>query len=145
MMAPEGGKLRLAEIECFENNHGRLKKVEDVDFLKGILEGQKGNAFDGDYSNYLVGGGVKLDFGTAKTIAKIRFTPVNDSNYIIPGYEYELFYWDNRWVSSGKKTAKADFLNYSNIPSGTIYWLKCYSGGKEERIFTYEKGRQNWW
>ncbi len=145
MIAPEGGKLRLAEIECFMNKHGVMKKVEDVNYLKGILEGQKGNAFDGDFSNYLVGGGVKLDFGTSVPISRIRYTPMNDSNYVIPNYEYELFYWDNGWVSAGKKIAHNDYLNYTNIPSGTIYWLKCYSGGKEERIFTYENGTQIWW
>ena len=145
MIAPEGGKLRLAEIECYQNNHGILKKLEDVNYKKGILEGQKGNPFDGDYSNYLVGSGVKLDFGTSVPVSRIRFTPVNDSNYIIPGHEYELFYWDNNWVSADKKTAHSDFLNYTNIPSGTIYWLKCYSGGKEERIFTYENNKQIWW
>ncbi|APA00342.1 hypothetical protein [Flavobacterium commune] len=145
MVAPEGGKLRLAEIECFSNNNGALKKVEDVNYLKGILEGQKGNAFDGDFSNYLVGGGVKLDFGTSVPISKIRYTPMNDSNYVIPNYEYELFYWDNGWVSAGKKIADNDYINYSNIPSGTIYWLRCLTAGKEERIFTYENGVQIWW
>lgn len=145
MVAPKGGKLRLAEIECYQNDHGILKKLEDVNYKKGILEGQKGNAFDGDFSNYLVGSGVKLDFGAAAPVSRIRYTPMNDSNYIIPSYEYELFYWENNWVSAGKKTAKVDFLNYTNIPSGTIYWLKCYSGGKEERIFTYENNTQIWW
>lgn len=145
MIAPEGGKLRLAEIECFANTNGALKKVNDVNYLKGILEGQKGNAFDGDFSNYLVGGGVKLDFGVSVPISRIRYTPMNDSNYVIPNYEYELFYWDNQWVSAGKKIAHNDYLNYSKIPSGTVYWLRCLTAGKEERIFTYENDRQIWW
>jgi hypothetical protein len=145
MVAPEGGRLRIAEIECYENNHGGLKKLEDVNYKKGILEGQNGNAFDGDLGTYLVGKPAVFDFGRTASVSRIRFTPMNDSNYIVPNNEYELFYWDNNWVSAGKKTAHADFLNYTNIPSGTIYWLKCYSGGKEERIFTYEKDTQIWW
>lgn len=145
MIAPDGGKLRLAEIECFVNNNGSFKKVEDINYLKGILEGQKGNAFDGDFSNYLVGEGVVFDFGKAMPISRIRYTPRNDSNYVIPNYEYELFYWDNQWVSAGKKVAHNDYLNYSNIPSGTVYWLRCLTAGKEERIFTYENGTQIWW
>lgn len=145
MLAPEGGRLRLAEIECFQNNRGVLKKLEDVNYKKGLLEGQSGNAFDGDFNTYLVGKPAVLDFGTSVPISRIRFTPMNDSNYIIPNNDYELFYWDNNWVSAGKKTAHDDFLNYTNIPSGTIYWLKCLTGGKEERIFTYEDGIQIWW
>lgn len=145
MIAPEGGKLRLAEIECFANTNGALKKVNDINYLKGILEGQRGNAFDGDFSNYLVGSGVKLDFGVSVPLSSIRYTPMNDSNYVIPNYEYELFYWDNGWVSAGKKVAHNDYLNYSNIPSGTVYWLRCLTTGKEERIFTYENDTQIWW
>ncbi len=145
MLAPEGGRLRLAEIECFQNNKGGLKKLEDVNYKKGILEGQDGYAFDGDFNTYLVGKPAVLDFGASVPVSRIRYTPMNDSNYIIPNYEYELFYWDTNWVSAGKKTAHSDSLNYTNIPSGTIYWLKCLSGGKEERIFTYEKGIQEWW
>lgn len=145
MLAPEGGRLRLAEIECFQNKQGILKKLEDVNYKKGIIEGQNGNAFDGDFNTYLVGKPVVLDFGASVPVSRIRFTPMNDSNYIIPNYEYELFYWDNSWISAGKKIANTDYLNYSNIPSGTIYWLRCLTSGKEERIFTYENDTQIWW
>lgn len=145
MIAPEGGRLRIAEIECFQNNHGILKKLEDLSYKKGILEGQDGYAFDGDLNTYLVGKPAVFDFGTSVPISKIRFTPMNDSNYIVTNNEYELFYWDNNWVSAGKKIAKSDSLKYTNVPSGTIYWLKCLSGGKEERIFTYENDMQIWW
>lgn len=145
MIAPEGGRLRISEMECYQNNLGVLKKLEDVNYKKGILEGQDGNAFDGDLNTYLVGKPAVFDFGTSITVSRIRFTPMNDSNYIIPNYEYELFYWDNHWVSAGKKRAHSDVLNYTNIPSGTIYWLRCLSAGKEERIFTYDNDTQIWW
>jgi hypothetical protein len=145
MVAPDGVRLRIAEMECFQDNRGVLKKMEDVNYKKGRLEGQDSYAFDGDLNTYLVGKPAVFDFGRNVPVSRIRFTPMNDSNYIIPGYKYELFYWDNRWVSVGKKLAKSDSLHYTNIPSGTIYWLKCLSGGKEERIFTYENDMQIWW
>lgn len=145
MVAPDGVRLRIAEMECYQDNQGILKKIEDVNYKKGKLEGQDSYAFDGDLNTYLVGKPVNFDFGITASVSKICFTPMNDSNYIIPGYKYELFYWDNGWISSGKKIAKSDSLHYTSIPSGTIYWLKCLSGGKEERIFTYENDMQIWW
>ncbi len=30
-------------------------------------------------------------------------------------------------------------------PKGALLWLKNHTQGKEERIFTYEDGKQVWW
>ncbi|WP_442795911.1 hypothetical protein [Pelobium manganitolerans] len=145
MVAPEGGRLRLTELQCFSHRGKKIVKLLDENYRKGILKGQKGNAFDNDYTSYYVGNSLVMDFGTPKTLSKIRFTPLNDANYIIPGYQYELFYWDDHWISAGRRVAKNDFLNYSNIPSNTVYLLKCLTAGTEERIFTYQNDTQIWW
>ena len=84
-------------------------------------------------------------FDSAQQVSKISFIPKNDKNYIIPGNEYELMYWDNGWISAGKVVAKQSSVEYKCIPAGTVYWLKCLTEGKEERIFTYENGKQIWW
>ena len=70
---------------------------------------------------------------------------IYDSNNVCQGDTYELFYWDNRWIGMGRRTAEADSLVYENVPVGALLWLHNYTGGKEERIFTYENGRQIWW
>lgn len=31
------------------------------------------------------------------------------------------------------------------LPKGALLWLKNHTQGKEERIFTYEDGKQVWW
>jgi len=99
-----------------------------------------------------------------------ELTAVNDStNAILNDNVYELFYWDNRWISLGKKTTadrKADidslgfdfnkplffnniknreFIFYENVPVGTLFLLHNYTQGKEERIFTIENNEQVWW
>lgn len=61
------------------------------------------------------------------------------------GQEYELFYWDDGWKSSGKQTAADQTLTYLDVPAGTLYWLTAVDGDKEERIFAYADGRQQWW
>lgn len=38
-----------------------------------------------------------------------------------------------------------DELIYDNVPSGALYLLKNHTEGKEERIFTYSNGQQNWY
>ncbi|MBN1213260.1 MAG: transglutaminase domain-containing protein [candidate division Zixibacteria bacterium] len=59
--------------------------------------------------------------------------------------EYELFYWTDGWQSLGKTTAGEGPLIFGEAPKGGLYWLVEDNSDKEERIFTYEDGRQVWW
>lgn len=36
-------------------------------------------------------------------------------------------------------------LNYDNVPSNALLFLKCTTEGKENRIFTWEDNKQRWW
>lgn len=137
--------LRLAEIECYQDSCGVNIKLVHKTYKNGRHEKKFSKVLDGKLDTYASGRWFKLDFEFPRPISRIRFCPKNDTNCIIPGNEYELFYWDNSWVSAGKKIAKYFSLDYKAIPSGTIYWLKCLTEGKEERIFTYDDGRQIWW
>ena len=69
----------------------------------------------------------------------------NDDNNVKPGDHYELLYWDEGWISAGSKYANDTLLVYENIPSGTLYWLRNHTEGREEQIFLLdEKGYQYW-
>ena len=71
--------------------------------------------------------------------------PRNRDNYIRKGNTYELFYFDSgKWISAGTQNAKADSLVYV-IPKGTLYYLKNWSEGKDERIFEYNEDKQHYW
>jgi hypothetical protein len=90
--------------------------------------------------------GLDLGKGHERIITKVRYCPRSDTNFIIPGDTFELFYWNkSKWNSFGKKIAKGCLLTYTKVPSGTIYLLRNLSRGAEERIFTYEKGKQVFW
>jgi hypothetical protein len=58
---------------------------------------------------------------------------------------YELFYWDNAWISLGVKTATSSSITYDEIPGNALLWLRNLDEGKEERIFTLVDGKQVWW
>jgi hypothetical protein len=51
---------------------------------------------------------IGLDIDEPKRIAKVVYIPKNDDNCIRDGELYELFYWDNKWVSLGKQTGSSD-------------------------------------
>lgn len=150
---PMGSKGNIAEIEFYGI------KNRDTLLLRGSVIGEPGSdkqhdatkAFDANmdtyYENIVSDGWVGIDLGAGnrQRVSKIRFCPRNDTNCIIPGNDYELFYWNNQWISLGKQKADKDFLLYNNAPPGALFWLKCLNGGREERIFTYENGKQIWW
>lgn len=86
-----------------------------------------------------------FDFGKNITIDALGICPRNDKNNIIKGLEYELFYWDKKWVSLGVKTAKEYQLIFENVPQNALLYVKCTTEGRENRIFTYENNQQVWW
>ena len=75
-----------------------------------------------------------------KTTNEIRKTAFEE------GAEYELFYWDRKWVSLGKAAAqKGEPLKF-DVPDNALLWLVKSGSNKEERIFTMEDDEtQKWW
>jgi len=153
-LAPDGSHCSLAEIQF-------LEKGNTIP-LKGKILGTDGcymdspmctkeNVFDGDLLTYFDapnpnGAWVGLDLGTKKRIEMIKYITRNDDNGVQPGEEYELLYMGlDGWVSMGTKIAQSDSILYNKVPRNALYLLKDLTKGKEERIFTYEKGKQVWW
>ena len=87
--------------------------------------------------------GLKPD--NESTVTHVGICPRNDKNGIYPGMMYELFYWDNEWVSLGKQKATGDSIRYAKIPANAVLWLRNLDEGREERIFTLKQGKVNWW
>lgn len=104
---------------------------------------------DGDLDTYaIMERWIGYDVGKNNKVrlTGITFACQNDGNCIVPGYTYELFFWqDGKWMSSGEKEATQNYLEYKNIPMNALLWLKCHTKGREERIFTYKNNKQIWW
>lgn len=142
----------IAELEFYSDDSVKLagNAIAYPDSVRNEFEKSKLNAFDSNPETYYNANNLKtgvswvgLDLKTPKKITKVRFCPRSDTNFILVGDTYELCYWeDGEWVSMGTQIAKDQFLIYKNVPSGGLYLLHNLSRGKEERIFTYEGGKQ---
>lgn len=149
-VAPEEKDCCLAEL-TFTGIVGRdttlLKSVKFYDEMKNEIKPEI--LQDGKYNRYYTMSTKKLiaDLGSLQQLTGIELVPRSNTNGIIPGQQYELYYWtgNDGWESLGKQTATNWYLEYKQIPSKALLWLKCYDNGKEERIFTYEDGKQKWW
>ena len=89
-----------------------------------------------------------LDLGRSVELSALCYLPRTDDNFIREGEEYELCYWDgDGWASLGRQTGRraTQELVYDNVPGNVLLLLHNHTKGKEERIFTYENGKQVWW
>ncbi len=151
-LPPPSSVGNLAEMEIY-STESRM--------LSGNIIGQKNcekgweaeNVFDGNSLTaykcewYETDCWIGLDFGKPTNISHFRYLSRNDDNFIKEGELYELFYWDNnQWNSLGKQTGTSkQYLEYINAPLNALFLLRNLTKGKEERIFTYENGKQIWW
>ena len=148
-----GGRGSFCNINELEFYDSTGKKIEGTIIgTEGEDWGKKEKVFDGDI---LTGfGGLSPDgnwVGLALKIpcvvSRIRYIGRNDGNGIEVNDSYELLYWSSArgWVKHGNKVAKDNVIYFENVPAGGLYILRDLTKGVEERIFTYENGKQVWW
>ncbi len=149
----EGCFSNIAEIMFFAKG--------DTAKLQGKIIGTEGSwrdnparykeaAFDGDILTSFdapngKGDWVGMDMGEPVKVDHIVYYGRGDGNSVEIGDEYELFYWNGKWVSMGKQRAKNVSVKYKGVPQNALYLLRDLTKGTEERIFTYENGKQVWW
>lgn len=81
-----------------------------------------------------------------RTVRLTAKYPEDESNHIISGEHYELFYWRGGWVSLGTQEAMDTVLVCRRVPKGALLLLRDLDSDKRrERIFAYEKGKQVWY
>lgn len=139
-------KEALAELEFYSGGKelcGKPKgRGQSVFSRKRAFDHDQLSISNPEQPEYWVG----MDFERTVTIDSIIFFPRNDDNFVMPGEEYELFCWRNdKWQSLGRRYAEDWSLEYKDTPADALYLLRNLNKGKEERIFTYEDGKQRFW
>lgn len=148
----DGDGASIAEIEFYDAS-GNCIKGKSISSPGRKYNSYTGDlAFDGDPLTFFEDARpdakekfVGLELEAPALVSRICFLPRNDMNSIQPGNEYELYYWgQNQFNSLGRKTATDTLIFYDNVPEGSLLLLHNLTGGKEERIFTWENGKQVW-
>lgn len=148
-LGPAGSHCNINELAFYDKEGKKLvgkiigtdgepKKTKETVFDGDILTGFHALGADGQWV------GVQLD--KPSNVGRIRFIARNDGNTIEKGDLYALCYWNNcQWNEVERKVATGDSLIIKNVPVGGLYILHDLTKGKEERLFTYEYGKQIWW
>ena len=130
---PKSKNANIAEIEFYGKksiNNAEEKligKIIGAPLLKKKNENPFTDAMDGNLETWFdksrdTLGFVGLDLGAnrKRIITRVRFCPRSDTNFILEGDKYELFYWDKDWKSAGSQIAMDTVLIFDKIPSETI-------------------------
>ncbi len=146
----KGSYCNINELEFYDENDNKIEGT--IIGTEGESWARKENVFDG---NILTGFGalspdgnwVGLKLNKPSKVSRIKYIGRNDGNCVEIGDTYELYCWhsDGYWVRLGIQKAKSNHLTFDNVPSNGLYILKDITKGVEERIFTYENGKQVWW
>lgn len=83
-------------------------------------------------------------YSTTRKVTRLTTDEIEKASFK-DGAEYELFYWNDKWVKISSKIAKGDKpLHFDNVPSNALFWLVEKDSKKEERIFTIVDGEVKW-
>jgi transglutaminase superfamily protein len=72
-------------------------------------------------------------------------TDNSEISYFNKNKIYELYYWNKDWILFDEQVAEEGALMFKEVPQNYLYWLIEKDSRQEERIFTYEDGKQIWW
>lgn len=148
-IGPKGSYCNVNEIAFFNSKGEKL--IGKIIGTQGIEKQLKETVFDGDVLTGFNGTGpdgnwVGLELSEPSDVAAITYMPRNDGNCVEVGDKYQLLVYDKgSWKTLAWIRAKETRLVLKNMPSGGLYLLRDKTKGKEERIFTYENGKQVWW
>jgi len=151
-----GSSGNISEIEVYDKHHKKLQGKAIGTYYTRKDSSKMSAAFDENPLTFVrctptdevdERPWIGLDFGQMFEIGEVFYLPRSDDNFIRDGEVYELCYWNDRWVSLGKKVGnrQSQEIVYDNVPDSALLLLHNLSKGKEERIFTYENGKQIWW
>ena len=109
-------------------------------------KGYEGGGRTGGAARGAGAAGAGLQLAIPVRVSRICYIPRNDDNFAKPGDLYELLVRDRgQWYTTGRQVPDTYGLDYEGVPAGHLYWLRDLTEGVEERIFTYEQGKQVWW
>lgn len=153
MIKHDGVIAQIAEIIVTNDDKGREKFPLSLYFPENNLDKDSKRKLD-NYKKIIDGEeltwwGLKpgdkdliLKIDTEIPIKNIFIVAHNDDNFVLPGQDYELLYFEpSGWKSLGRKVSKDFFIEFE-APENAVLLLKNHTKGNEEQVFIYHDDKQ---
>lgn len=147
------GRERVSQKEAyrywrFSTDEGKVSDMAEMYFrdISGswIRPANESSLTDGDPLTNHRAKGLQMngyaDMGKPVFVDEVLYIRRGDGNPILPGDEYEVYYWDDsRWNLHSHVVADDIFIDVKGLPSGALYYIKGLSRGVQTRIFTWDE------
>lgn len=119
------------------------RQINTADFVK-VLPKNAANLKDAEYDgNMQTSSGKKrivFELDTPQILTRVRMAPKNADNIVKPNENYELMVWENGWQSLANTYSQYNYLDYPDLRTDRLYWLRNHSRGREEVPFIIRNG-----
>lgn len=150
---PGNPHMNLAEIEFLTNReHGYantmeatrnydIPKEENDQWVRLLDEPLAKSRWKREYDGKVTTApyrwpNVTLQLKEPQWVMRLRYVVRHADNQVVRGHRYRLFRWEtNGWVSCWQGVADSNSLKV-DLHTGTLYWLRDETDGREEAPFT---------
>lgn len=155
--AASGNSVRFGEIEFITRSNGTNVRVATrLPITSPLQVGQtikmrmqaitkdnnQGAEFDGNPQTSNYGSRFLYEFDKPQQLVAIAYEPIHADNNINPNEDYTLYVWDNGWKETQNIHSTYNFLEFKQLDTRKLYWLKNNSRGREEVPFLIVEGKQ---
>lgn len=119
------------------------KKINNTPFVKLLAKKYatlKDPEYDGDMQTSSGKKKIVYELDTPQVVTRVRMSPKNADNIIKPNENYELMVWNDGWESISNTYSQYNYLQFPNLQTDKLYWLRNHSRGREEVPFIIRNG-----
>lgn len=127
-------------LEIFRPEDRKININSYVKVLPKDAAKLKDPEYDGNMQTSSSKKRIVFELDTPQILTRVRMAPKNADNIIKPNENYELMVWENGWQSLSNIYSKHNYLDYADLRTDRMYWLRNHSRGREEVPFLIRDG-----
>lgn len=127
-------------LEIFRPEDRRINTADYVKVLPKNAAQLKDPEYDGDMQTSSGKKRIVFELDTPQILTRVRMAPKNADNIVKPNENYELMVWEDGWQSLSNQYSKYNYLDYKDLRTDRLYWLRNHSRGREEVPFIIRNG-----
>lgn len=127
-------------LEIFKPEDRKININDYVKVLPKDADKLKDPEYDGSMETSSGKKRIVFELDTPQILTRVRMAPKNADNIVKPNENYELMVWEDGWQSLSNIYSKYNYLDYADLRTDRLYWLRNHSRGREEVPFIIRNG-----
>lgn len=141
--------IGLCELKFYDKDAKQIVPVSIKASLKSLKNGEVPEMITDTYSATGYKGvfessqarSLEFDLGQECDVYGIECIPYTES-FVVKDVLHTLYYWDNRWIKIDARLGNDNYLEFENVPEGSV--LRLQRESSKERIFINQENTTIW-